>query len=54
MINFILSALGIAALIVITFTTGCIAGVAAAVDKLADGDDQKKLEICEKLKKNTH
>lgn len=54
MISFILSALGIAALIAVSFTVGCVAGVAVAVDKLAEGDNQKKLEICEKLKNNTH
>lgn len=52
MISFILSALGIAALIVTFFTVGCVAGVAVAVDKLADGNEQRKLEICDKLKKN--
>ena len=52
MISFILSALGIAALIAVSFTVGGIATALAVIEKLSDGDDQRKLEICDKLKKN--
>ena len=52
MIGIILSILGIAALIAVSFAVGCISGCLAVIDKLADGNYQRKLEICDKLKKN--
>lgn len=54
MISFIFGFLALAAFSLASAALGCMAGTAAVIDKLADGDDDKKLEICEKLKNNTH
>lgn len=51
MINFILSVIGLIAFAAIFFTLGGIATTLAVIEKLAEGDDQRKLEICDKLKK---
>lgn len=54
MISFILGLFGLIGVSLLSAAFGGIFSVAAAIDKLADGDDDKKLEICEKLKNNTH
>ena len=49
MLSFILGILGLAAITITFFALGCIAGCLAIIEKLSDGNTEKKLEICDKL-----